>query len=153
AVVCYILTAAFSYIYLSYTASLLLTASAFLALAYSIFFKRIFLLGNLIAAGLSMTPGLIMFLDVRLHTPEPWTSAGEISIAFLVIGFLFLVSREIKFDEFDQLGDRIGRRLTLPMIFSRTVLNMMHTVLTSSALSLLLVTIAMQGTYPLSVNL
>ena len=69
------------------------------------------------------------------------------------MGFLLLVSREIKFDEFDKDGDRIGRRLTVPMVFHKTALDTVHTILVSSAMSLIVVVIATRGVHSMVFNI
>jgi 4-hydroxybenzoate polyprenyltransferase len=139
--------------YVSFAVSIMLLIVAFAVAAYSIVLKKIFLFGNIVAAVLSITPGLIMFVDVRLNSQQPDFAAIEVATAFLAAGFLILVSREIKFDEFDRAGDRVGKRLTVPMIFHHTAVNVIHSLLTGSAVGLLMFAIIGLGTHSTSMNL
>lgn len=143
-----------AYLFVSTNLFVALVSVLFLAVAYSILFKRIILLGNLVAAGLSMTPGLLILLDAasfQKHMNMP--SVIFPAVAFLIVGFLLLISREVRFDEFDRKGDRKGMRLTLPMIFGKRVLDVVHIVLIAVALSLLCAALVYYGRHSTPINL
>lgn len=113
-----------------------------LGLAYSLVFKRVLLVGNLVAALLSISPGVIMYVDGGLADAR-----RGIAAIFLGCAFLFLLSREIRFDEYDIAGDSIGGRRTLPMVLGRTGLNVLHAVLMIVSLGVLFATIAVAGRF------
>ena len=79
--------------------------------------------------------------------------AGTGAAALLMISFLLLVSREIKFDEFDLRGDSLGKRSTVPMVVSSKVLNVLHVIIGVASLCLLLSTVAMAGKFSWQTNL
>ncbi|MBV9826811.1 MAG: UbiA family prenyltransferase [Alphaproteobacteria bacterium] len=124
---------ALTLIYVAHGISLLLLLTAVISLLYSVLLKRVLILGNLVAAGLSICPGLLILLACRCDTNVSKSTNIDIASAFLAIGFVIFVSREIRFDEFDQVGDRLGRRLTLPMVFQRQALGTLHILLLSAA--------------------
>ena len=110
--------------------------------------KRIFLLGNLVAAALSVTPGLLIYIDVT--NPPNGIELADTSrpgILMIIVGFLLLVAREVKFDEFDVTGDRIGGRLTLPMVFGSRALNVLYALLSGFAVCVLFVTMLIYGAH------
>ena len=119
-----------------------------LVLAYSLFCKKILLLGNVVAAGLSMAPGLIMLIDVKVASVggDP-TALITAALVFLAIGALVL-AREIKFDEFDKAGDRIGGLTTLPMLLNETRLNFVYLALNVTAVILFLSALSTRSRYP-----
>ncbi len=126
-------------------------AALLVSIAYSLVCKRLLLVGNLVAALLSLSPGLIIFLDAVLAS-----EASPINVAatgmFLLLAFLLLLSREIKFDEFDLSGDRIGKRLTVPMLLGARTLNFIHMALVGSSIVLLTTCIAFAGKFSWSIN-
>ncbi len=135
-----------SFFWLSGVAAIGVAVSMLVGIAYSLVCKRIFLLGNVVAAGLSISPGLIMSIDVLLG-PDNHTVAIGSAVAFLMIAFLILLSREIKFDEFDLPGDRMGNRSTLPMRLHRTALDAVHGILAATSLCLFVATVALNGRF------
>jgi 4-hydroxybenzoate polyprenyltransferase len=141
------LALAVSALVVSAVATVCLGISLLVAFAYSLFCKKILLLGNVVAAALSMSPGLIMLTDAALTTHRS-ASIWFPSAMFILIGFLLLLSREIRFDEFDRAGDRKGQRTTLPMLLGRTALNIAHALLVTSSLVLLLATLCAEAKFP-----
>jgi 4-hydroxybenzoate polyprenyltransferase len=138
---------------LSIAASMMLVSAAIVSVAYSIILKRILLVGNVAAAGLSISPGLLLYLDTVIGH-RPTSSAATTAAACLTAaGFVFLLAREIKFDEFDRKGDRIGRRLTLPMVLGRQTLNALHLGLGLVAVCLLSGPVAAFGAHSSTVNM
>lgn len=142
----------FSFFWLSDVAVAGVVISILVGVAYSLVCKRIFLLGNVVAAMLSISPGLIMSIDVLLDRHDH-AVAIESAAAFLMIAFLMLLSREIKFDEFDLPGDRIGNRHTLPMWLHRTALDALHGVLAAISLCLFVAVVALNGRFSWEANL
>lgn len=126
--------------------------AAVTSLLYSIFCKKVFLLGNVVAAILSLSPGLILLVDRYIKVGEIKGSSW-VAVAFLCAGILFLISREIKFDEFDLPGDRAGKRTTVPMILKSSTLNMVHVFVCVCALSLISVALLFAGKFPWGMNL
>jgi 4-hydroxybenzoate polyprenyltransferase len=129
-----------------------LIVTATVSIAYSLICKKIFLLGNVVAAALSISPGLIISFDTYMGGPQSG-NVSVVALTFLGAAFLLLVSREIKFDEFDLAGDRFGNRTTLPMVLSGPTLSMVHALVCASALSLLLFILAIAGKFSWHVNL
>jgi len=129
---------------LSTTALIWILLTLILSIIYSLYCKKVLLLGNLVASTISISPGLIILIDAYSMHPLLSDSA-TVMIAFLSIAFLFLVSREIKFDEYDIVGDRIGGRVTLPMFVSARFLSVIHGLLVFAALFVLFVLIYEEG--------
>jgi 4-hydroxybenzoate polyprenyltransferase len=128
-----------------------LVSAALTSIAYSLFCKRVFLLGNLVAATLSLSPGFIIMMDVTANShlsPRLHEAA-----MFLGAAFLLLVSREIKFDQFDLPGDRIGKRVTVPMFLGNRALNLMHALTGVLALFLLASVLLTGAKYSVQINL
>jgi 4-hydroxybenzoate polyprenyltransferase len=151
AIVLNVLATATGAFWLSKVAFIGLMATIAVSVTYSLFCKKVFLLGNVVAAALSVSPGLIMFIDVRIQGQ----TGGFVDPAlfFLASAMLLLISREIKFDEFDLEGDRIGKRVTVPMILNGIALSALHIFVGMMALSLLLATITFAGKYSQYANL
>jgi len=141
-----------SFYFLGTVVGLSLLGTFLLVGAYSLFLKKIPLLGNVVAAALSITPGLIMLLDVRFEAAWVDLNSGTTATLFLIIGFLLLLSREIKFDEFDEVGDRIGGRTTIPMLFDKRSLGVVYVLLNTIALALFIFAVATRGDHPLQIN-
>ncbi len=141
-----------AYFWLSWTAFVGLILTMGISIAYTLFCKRIFLLGNVVAAVLAISPGLIMAIGALLNGQRSENISWEAS-AFLGAGFLLLVSREIKFDEFDIAGDYYGNRATVPMILSGSALGVLHALMCGGALLLLFVVLSNAGKFSSSVNL
>jgi 4-hydroxybenzoate polyprenyltransferase len=152
AIAAYVVTIAFCQRFLSETAVTLLLVSIALVVAYSIVLKRIFLLGNVVSAVLSMSPGIIMFVDRFKTLQFAESDIIRIAASLIGIGFLFLVSREIRFDEFDKAGDQLGNRITVPMVLQKTALGAMHISLIVSATIWFAILIAMYGTHSTFLN-
>jgi 4-hydroxybenzoate polyprenyltransferase len=72
---------------------------------------------------------------------------------FLVVAFLLLLSREIRFDEFDIEGDRVGGRSTVPMVIDKGGLKKLHFGLSSVALLLLFLILSFAGKFHPLTNL
>jgi len=140
-----------AWFWISTTAFLGLIVAACASFGYSLFCKRIFLVGNVVAAALSISPGLIMAADAYTRG-EQGVSASGVDLAFLASAFLLLMSREIKFDEFDIIGDRFGKRMTVPMFLSAPTLRVVHTLACSSGLVILLAVLVVAGRFPWFVN-
>lgn len=140
---------AFSYLWLSFIAFAGTIAALLVSMAYSIICKRLLVVGNVVAAGLSLSPGLVIFFDSEPVVQANATVAG----VFLLIAFSLLLSREIKFDEFDLKGDLVGKRLTVPMVVSGRVLNRIHTALLTGSIVALFAVIIVAGKYQLAVSL
>jgi 4-hydroxybenzoate polyprenyltransferase len=138
--------------HLTFVAFIGITVAYAVGIAYSLFCKRIFLLGNLVAAGLSISPALIMLFDVKVNRLEEDQTYPAV-VSLLVVSFLLLLSREIRFDEFDIAGDRAGNRRTLPMFLSRLALNVLHTVAVALSLSILALVMVAGGRFSLPANL
>lgn len=137
---------------LSSSAVIGLVVTAAVSIAYSLICKKIFLLGNVVAAALSISPGLIMSIDSYTAGHQTENYSG-VALVLLGAAFLLLVSREIKFDEFDLLGDRFGKRTTVPMFFGSRALSALHAVICASALSLLAFALAVAGKFSSQANL
>jgi 4-hydroxybenzoate polyprenyltransferase len=133
-----------AWFWISTPAFLGLITALIVSFGYSLFCKKIFLLGNVVAAVLSISPGLIMAVDAYTTEHENGTFP-ETAFAFLGAAFLLLMSREIKFDEFDIIGDRFGRRNTVPMFLSGSALRVLHTLACASGLAILLFILAVAG--------
>jgi 4-hydroxybenzoate polyprenyltransferase len=140
-------------LWISMTAFVGLILTAALSIAYSLICKKIFLLGNVVAAALSISPGLIMCLDSYFAHQQGTGSSELVALLLLGAAFLLLVSREIKFDEFDLQGDRFGKRSTVPMALSRPTVRALHALLCAVALSLLVLVLAIGGKFSWQLNL
>lgn len=123
-----------------------------LTLLYSVLFKKIFLVGNLLAAALCVTPGLLLLNEA---TSIGSSAAGSVNVAISMLsaGFLFLTSREVKFDEFDKVGDIVGQRTTLPRVFTTSTLKAFHACLNVSGALILMVSIVNLGRFAEHINL
>jgi 4-hydroxybenzoate polyprenyltransferase len=138
---------------LSIAASLMLVSAAIVSVAYSIVLKRVLLVGNVAAAGLSISPGLLFYLDTIIGR-RPVSAAATTAAACLVCaGFVFLLAREIRFDEYDRTGDRIGGRLTLPMVLGHRSLYALHLGLGLVAAGLLSGPVAAFGAHSPATNM
>lgn len=114
-----------SFLWLSQIAAIGVIIAIFASIAYSLVCKRLFLVGNVVAALLSLSPGIIMWTDVQARPPNEG-DALLVCALFCGAGFLLLLSREIKFDEFDVQGDQVGGRMTLPMVLGERALSVVH---------------------------
>jgi 4-hydroxybenzoate polyprenyltransferase len=141
----------FSFFQLSRTAAVGVVLVMLISIAYSLICKRVFLLGNVVAAALSVSPGLIMFVDVQAQGHVE-SKAFIATSVFLAIAFLLLLSREIKFDQFDLPGDRVGGRMTVPMRISEASLNVVHGVIAIASLCLLIFIVSLNGRFSLPTN-
>jgi hypothetical protein len=92
-----------------------------------------------------------MFADVRISEDAQGPSVTT-AVTFLGIAFLLLLSREIKFDQFDIVGDRVGKRVTIPMQVDSAPLNIFHLILVTTSLFLLAAVTILNGKFSLPVN-
>jgi 4-hydroxybenzoate polyprenyltransferase len=143
---------ALSFFWLSTSAFIGVVLSMATCIAYSLICKKIFLLGNTVAALLSISPGLIMLMDILVSGRRAGQFIGPAPL-FLAIAFLLLLSREIKFDQFDIAGDKIGGRFTVPMLVSSSALKVLHGAIAVIALCSLFSLLALSGRYSWSLNL
>jgi 4-hydroxybenzoate polyprenyltransferase len=78
--------------YLSATAAVGLAAAICVGLAYSIVCKRIFLLGNVVAAALSLSPGLIMLSNSLIINRADFDATSLLpAAAFSTVAFILLL--------------------------------------------------------------
>jgi 4-hydroxybenzoate polyprenyltransferase len=142
-----------SFIWLSKVASFGVLLSLIIGIVYSLICKRVFLLGNVVAAALSISPGLIMLFDTVLRYPKArGTGLAMPATSFLLVAFLLLLSREVRFDQFDVAGDKAGGRHTVPMVISGRLLNLAHATVALASLCLLSYILISNGKYSLLLN-
>jgi 4-hydroxybenzoate polyprenyltransferase len=117
-----------------------------LVIAYSYLLKRIFFIGNVVAVLLSISPALI-HIAATGRSGNAATDTVIVATLLVSSSYLFLLSREVRFDEFDIEGDRVSARLTLPMVFGRGVLDVFHTVLVVGSIAFMVVAIVYSAKY------
>jgi 4-hydroxybenzoate polyprenyltransferase len=105
-----------------------LWSAVVLSLLYSLCLKKIPFVGNLSAAFLVVSP-MIILLSHDLGRLADYSDLLNVCLLFILAQFLFTMSREAKFDEFDIHGDRDAGRVTLPVVFHRKTLSVYHAVL------------------------
>lgn len=86
---------------------------------YSVLFDRLAYVKNITAAAIALSPVWIAGI-LAMDVIRPSTLAEFILLCAGL--FLYLLAREIKFDEYDAAGDAIGGRLTLAHILSPSAL-------------------------------
>ncbi|UIY30969.1 UbiA family prenyltransferase [Neorhizobium galegae] len=103
-----------------------------LAALYSMAFAKVVVLKNILAAVLATSP-----LWACLLAAPKAPSATYLAVVAALGGYI--LAREIKFDQFDSYGDRIGGRMTLPHVVSAKALDAVERALTVVATAVLLV--------------
>jgi 4-hydroxybenzoate polyprenyltransferase len=115
-----------------------------LSALYSVIFSRMVFVKNLTAAVLATSPIWVFLVSPSINDNEVFISLSLIAVSIS----LFILAREIRFDQFDKKGDILCGRLTLPHYFSNQQLLRFEQALTVTGVALLvLVSLAFSPTF------